>query len=257
MFRSGFRAAADEGRVRRAVRGRVIFGRASLFLAAAAIVAGCSAASPTPELAMSPGSSDTASASAMASATESIAGETAVATPTPTVAPTVAPTPTPTPTAAPTKAATPKPTPTLPPLAIGLCIGAQLKLELVSWENDGTSSYAHVQATNVSSASCNMRGTGRAEIVDGKGKVIADAGSGAAKVSTSDPVYTLAPNGVIYAIITWGNWCKSAPTQKLTAWMGLPFGLGTIKAKAIGDAPIPSCLLSNQGTNVSSEAWLP
>jgi hypothetical protein len=255
MFSPGFRAAVVEGGVRRAV-----VGRAGMFVAVAALVAGCSAASPTPQLAMSPGS-DGASPSATASAMESTAGETATSSPTPspTLAPTDTPTPTPTPapTKAPTPKPTPKPTPTLPPLAIGLCIGAQLKLEIGSWQNDGTSSYAHVQATNVSSASCNMRGTARAEFVDGKGKVIADAGSGAAKVSTSDPVYTLAPNGVIYSIVTWSNWCKAAPTQKVTAWMGLPFGLGTLKAKAIGDAPIPSCLMSNQGTHVSSEAWLP
>ena len=180
-------------------------------------------------------------------------------TPTPTATPTDSPTPTPAPTAAPTKAPTAKPTtpPTpLPPLAIGLCTGAQLKLSITSWQNSGDS-YAHVTATNVSSASCNMRGSARAQILDGHGNTIADAGSSAAKVSSSDPVYTVAPNGTINTIVDWGNWCKIAPTQKVTVAMSLPFGLGRIKAPALGNAPIPSCYVNTQATQVSSEAWLP
>jgi hypothetical protein len=238
--------------------------RSALMLAVAAILAGCSAAAPTPELLMSP-EGPAGNASESASAMESAAGETAVATDTPTLAPTATPTtaPTATPTTAPTptKAPTPKPTakptPTLPPIAIGLCIGKQLKLENNAWHGDTGTSYANVTATNVSSASCNMRGSSRAQVVDGKGKVIADAGSAAAKVTTSDPVYILPPNGQINTIIQWGNWCKAAPTQKVTVQMVLAFGLGTIKAPAIGDAPIPVCYVKTQGTQVSSEAWLP
>jgi hypothetical protein len=238
--------------------------RSALMLTVAAILAGCSAAAPTPELLMSPegsAGSPSESASAVASAMESAAGETAVATDTPTVAPTAAPTPTkaptPKPTAKPTPKPTAKPTPTLPPIAIGLCIGKQLKLENNAWHGDTGTSYANVTATNVSSASCNMRGSSRAQVVDGKGKVIGDAGSAAAKVTTSDPVYTLPPNGQINTIIQWGNWCKAAPAQKVTVQMVLAFGLGTIKAPAIGDAPIPVCYVNTQGTQVSSEAWLP
>jgi hypothetical protein len=260
MFSPASRAKSNSGN---ALHG--LWKRSALMLAVAAVLAGCSAAAPTPELAMSPAGSDSPSAtasaaeSAAASAMESAAGETAVATDTPTAAPTDTPTPapTPTPTKAPTPKPTAKPTPTLPPIAIGLCIGKQLKLENNAWHGDTGTSYANVTATNVSSASCNMRGSSRAQVVDGHGKVIADAGSAAAKVTTSDPVYTLAPNGTINTIIQWGNWCKSAPAQKVTVQMVLAFGLGTIKAPAIGDAPIPTCYVSNQGTQVSSEAWLP
>ena len=202
-------------------------------------------------------------------ATSSVAGATATATatPTPTPTPTLTPsatpspsptdssTPAPTPTPAPTAKPTAKPTP-LPPLAVGLCTAAQLKLTLTSWQNSGDS-YAHVTATNVTSASCDMRGSARAEILDGHGNVIADAGSSAASVRNTDPVYTVAPNGTVNTILDWSNWCKSAPSQKVTVAMALPFDLGRIKAAALGNAPIPSCYTSSQPTAVSSEAWLP
>jgi hypothetical protein len=155
---------------------------------------------------------------------------------------------------------TPAPTPApLPALAIGLCAGAQLSLSITAWVGDpgaGTV-YAHVTATNVSSASCNMRGTSRAQILDRSGSTIADAGSGAAAVSTSDPVYTLAPNGSINTIVQWGNWCSSAPSQNVKVAMVEPFGLGRIVAHDIGAGPVPTCYASGSPTMVSSEAWLP
>jgi hypothetical protein len=146
----------------------------------------------------------------------------------------------------------------LPPLAIGLCRGVQLKLVITAWIGGGSGdSYGHVTAQNVSSASCNMRGTSEAAILDGHGKVIAAAGSSAAKVSVSDPTYTLNPGDSINTIVDWGNWCKSAPAQKVTIEMVQPFGLGAFVAKPNGNAPIPSCYTSTQRTTVSSEAWLP
>jgi hypothetical protein len=145
----------------------------------------------------------------------------------------------------------------LPPLAIGLCIGAQLKLQIGSWQNDGSISYAHIQAKNISSASCSMRGKPRTQIVNGHGTIIADAGAAGGSVSASDPVYTLAPNGIIYDIVTWGNWCKAAPAQNLTVAVVLPFGLGRIAANQIGAAPVPSCYSSGTGQTLSAEHWLP
>jgi hypothetical protein len=179
---------------------------------------------------------------------------TPIPTPTPTPTATPAPTPTPTPTHAP--AATPTP---LPALAIGLCTGAQLTLSITLWEGDpgaGTV-YAHVTATNASSASCNMRGTSEVQFLSSGGSVLADAGSSAAKVSSGDPVYTLAPNGTINTIAQWGNWCKSAPSQNLKVAMIEPFGLGRIVAPANGVGPVPTCYASGSATVASSEAWLP
>jgi hypothetical protein len=201
----------------------------------------------------------TSAATSSAAPASSVAGATVVATSTAT--PTATPTPTPTPTAAPTAAPTPTPkavaTPTpLPALAIGLCTGAQLHLAIAYWIGDpgaGTV-YAHVTATNVSSASCNMRGTSEAQILNGSGTVIADAGSGAAKVKSSDPVYTLAPSGMINTIISWGNWCKAAPSQKIRVALVGPFGLGRIVAPNIGNAPVPTCYASGSSTVVSSDA---
>ena len=206
----------------------------------------------------------TSAATQAPAATSSVAGETAIPTATPTPMPTAtltaAPTPTPTPTASPTPAATSKPTATpLPALAIGLCTGAQLKLQITLWVGDpgaGTV-YAHLTATNVSSATCNMRGSSEAQIVNSGGSVIADAGSGQAHVSSSDPVYTLSPNGTINTITQWGNWCKSAPSQNIKVAMVEPFGLGRIVASANGAAPVPTCYASGSLTVVSSEAWLP
>ncbi len=157
-------------------------------------------------------------------------------------------------------AATPKPTPTpLPALAIGLCTGAQLSLSITSWVGDPGANpvYAHMTATNVSSASCNFRGSSEAQILSAGGSVIADAGSGAATVKNGDPVYALAPNGTINTIIQWGNWCKSAPAQNLKVAMVEPFGLGRIVAPANGVAKVPACFAPSSATAVSSEAWSP
>jgi hypothetical protein len=179
-------------------------------------------------------------------------------TDTPTAAPPVVTAPPAAKTAPP--AATPKPTPTpLPALAIGLCTGAQLSLSITSWVGDPGADpiYAHVTATNVSSASCNMRGASEAQILNAGGTVIADAGSGAATVKSSDPVYALAPNGTINTIVQWGNWCKAASTQNLKVAIVEPFGLGRIVAPANGVVNVPACSASGSATVVSSEAWLP
>jgi hypothetical protein len=102
-----------------------------------------------------------------------------------------------------------------------------------------------------------MRGTPRTQIVDGKGKVIADAGNGGAEISTGDPVYTRAPNGTINDILTWDNWCKSAPRQNVAVAVVMPFGLGRVVSKPLGAGPIPECYSSATGTTLSAEAWTP
>jgi hypothetical protein len=210
----------------------------------ALLIAACSSSSATPL----PAPSDTVAAAT--------ATPTATATASPTDTP--APTPTATPASAPSASHnhTPVPTP-LPPLAVGLCHASQLKLVITLWVNDSTTSYAHVTATNKSSSNCNMRGTSEARIADGHGNIIGDAGASAAKVNSADPVYKLIPGGSVNTIITWGNWCHSKPVQKVFVAMVQPFGLGGFVAKPLGNAPIPTCLLSSQKTQVSSEAWLP
>jgi hypothetical protein len=153
------------------------------------------------------------------------------------------------------------PTP-LPALAIGLCTGAQLKLTINIWvsDNTGDPSYPHLTATNVSSATCNMRGTPRTQILDSHGAVVADSGSGGSEIKTTDPVYPLAPNGQINTIVTWSNWCKSAkPSQPYAAAAVLPFGLGRIAAKPWTSTTTwwPGCFSSGTATTVSAEAWTP
>jgi hypothetical protein len=227
----------------RSTSGRVVL-RPLVAAGIALLIAGCSAASPTPELT----TMDTVAA----------ATATPTATPTSTPLPTDTPAPTPSPTATPSAKpkATPVPT-SLPSLAVGLCKGSQLKLAITLWEGGSGDSYGHVTATNKSSSSCNMRGTSEAQIVDGHGNVIADAGHSAAKVSSSDPIYTLSPGGSINTIVDWGNWCKSSPAQKIVVAMVEPFGLGRFVSKSLGDAPIAACYSSSMKTQVSSEAWLP
>jgi hypothetical protein len=220
----------------------------------ALVAAGCSTSAATP------------SAAPTASPDASLAPSPAVVfvTPTPAATPTDTPATAPTAplvakTAPPVATAPPaKATPTpLPPLAIGLCTGAQLSLSISSWVGDPGADpvYAHVTATNVSSASCNIRGSSEAQILNAVGSVIADAGSGAATVKSTDPVNALAPNGTVNTIVQWGNWCKAAPTQNLKVAMVEPFGLGRIVAPANGQAKVPAC--SGGATMVSSEAWLP
>jgi hypothetical protein len=213
-------------------------GRLGLVVAAAIVaVAACTSA----------GATDTPTA------TQTVAAATATSTETASPSPSPSPVASPSPTAKPTKVPTP-----LPPLAVGLCTASQLKLTITAWYPDGGSGvYAHVTATNKSSKSCNMRGSSEARIVDGHGKIIGDAGSSAAKVSSSDTVYPLAPGAGINTIVQWFNWCTASPAQKVTVAMVQPFGLGGFVAKALGDAPIPQCWLSGQKTQVSSEAWLP
>lgn len=188
--------------------------------------------------------------------TETEAAATATPTATATATPAPTDTPAPTPTAVPTSKPAPVSTP-LPPLAVGLCRASQLKLVITIWVSDTTSSYAHVTATNKSSSSCNMRGTSEARIADGHGNIIGDAGASAAKVVSSDPIYPLAPGGSINTIVTWGNWCHTAPAQKIFVAMVQPFGLGGFVSQSLGNAPIPTCLASKSKTQVSSEAWLP
>ncbi|HEX7492449.1 MAG TPA: DUF4232 domain-containing protein [Candidatus Limnocylindrales bacterium] len=230
---------------------------AIMALVVATAVAGCSTSAATASVApsVSASASTAASAAGVTASATVAASMTPAITASPTSAPTTHSTPAPTPTPA-KPAATPTP---LPALAIGLCTGAQLHLAITSWIGDpgaGTV-YAHLTATNVSSASCSMRGTSEAQILNGSGSVISDAGSGAAKVSSSDPVYTLAPNGTINTITQWGNWCKTAPSQSIRVAMVEPFGLGRIVAPAAGVAPVPTCYASGSGSVVSSEAWLP
>ena len=197
-----------------------------------------------------------ATATPAATPLSSVAGATATASATPTPAASVAPTPAATDTATPSATATPTPKPTpLPPLAIGLCTGSQLKLTLDYWiGSSGTDTYAHVHLTNVSSASCNMRGSPRSQIVSGSGSILVDGGG---EIKTGDPVYTLAPDGSVYDTIVWHNWCKSAPKQKLTVAVYIPFGLGRLKAKANGNAPIAYCFSASSKTTVDGQAWMP
>jgi Protein of unknown function (DUF4232) len=244
--------------------------RIALGIGLAAAVAGCSSAVATPGVApmatvAAVTATPTAAGASPATATPMPSAMPAAtpapsATAQPTLAPTAPPAATPKPTAAKTAPpATPKPTPTpLPALAIGLCTGDQLKLTLDYWiGSSGNPSYPHIDLTNVSSGSCNMRGKPRSQILDGSGAVIVDAGSGGAEISTADTVYTLAPNGIIYDILEWDNWCKSAPKQNLTVAVYMPFGLGRLVAKANGVAPVPGCYASGLPTKLSADYWTP
>ena len=190
------------------------------------------AATATPSAAVTPAPIATAQASATAEAS---------------------PTPTPAPTATPAPVVTP-----LPPLAVGLCKGSQLKLTISAWFPDGGSGvYAHVTAKNKSATACNMRGSSEARIADSHGTIIGDAGAAAAKVTSGDPIYPLAPGGEIYTIIKWFNWCKADPSQKVFVAMVQPYGLGAMIAAPLGNAPIPECWITGGRTQVSSENWLP
>ncbi len=212
-------------------------GRLGLIAVAALFASGCTAAAST-----------SAPSQTVAAATDT-AG--ATSSPTPTPLPTATTTATPSPTLAPTQAPTP-----LPPLAVGLCTGSQLKLVITAWYPDsGSGVYAHLTAKNKSTKSCNMRGAPEARIVDGHGRIIGD--SGAAKISSGDTVYPLSPGGTINTIVTWFNWCKTAPAQKVTVAAVQPFGLGGEVAAPLGNAPIPQCWISGGKTQVSVEAWLP
>jgi hypothetical protein len=221
--------------------------RAVLGVGLTLVVAACAATGASPTA--TPLSSVSGVTATPANSPSANVAPTATASPTDTALPTTTPKATP--------KLTPKPTP-LPALAIGLCTGSQLKLTLDYWiGSSGNPSYAHVHLSNVSSATCNMRGTPRSQIVSGSGSVIVDSGSGSGEISTGDPVWTLIPNGVVYSIIEWDNWCKSAPKQKVTVAVYVPFGLGRLQAKAPGDAPIANCSSSGSKSKVAATQWNP
>ena len=140
-----------------------------------------------------------------------------------------------------------------------MCTSAQLSLSITIWvgASGAATVDAHTTATNVSSSSCNMRGRAEAQILDASGTVIADAGSAAARVLTTDLIYPLAPNGKINSIIHWGNWCKTAPAQNVRVAVIEPYGLGRMVAPASGAAPVPACAAPASGPLVHADAWLP
>jgi hypothetical protein len=130
-------------------------------------------------------------------------------------------------------------------LAAGMCRGTQLHAAITFWEGNTGSPVAHVAATNVSPAICDMRGVADAQIVDGNGLIIADPGAGSASATPVDPVLTLLPGESARTTVTWSNYCvMSMPVQNVTVAFVLPLGLGRVVATTTVRAQVPDC----QGT---------
>ena len=157
--------------------------------------------------------------------------------------------------AATTSAQTPGPN----PLAAGMCTAAQLAGTVTGWYGDTGTPLAYVTITNVSSAGCDVRGTSEAQIVDGHGGIVGDAGPGAAGARLSDTVFTLAPGASVQTTVRWGNWCTALPpAQNVTVAFVLPLGLGRFVAGTSRLAPIADCAMSAESAPVvTSEPWRP
>lgn len=155
--------------------------------------------------------------------------------------------------------AVPTAPPSSDPLAAGMCEGSQLRAVVTSWEGNTGTPLARVTATNVSAASCDMRGMSEAQIVDGRGAVIGDAGAGAAAATTNDPAYAVASGASVETVVRWGNWCTTLPpAQEVTVAFVLPLGLGRFVASTSVAAPIPDCAMTAESPPVvSSDPWQP
>jgi len=133
-----------------------------------------------------------------------------------------------------------------------MCRATQLSAAITFWEGNTGSPVAHVAATNVSSAICDMRGLADAQIVDGNGVVIADPNAGFNIATTVDPVLTLLPGESARTTVTWSNYCSmTMPVQNVTIAFVLPLGLGRLVATTTVRAQVPDC----QGT-ANSPLWV-
>ena len=138
-----------------------------------------------------------------------------------------------------------------------MCGASQLRAGITGWEGNTGTPIAHVAATNVSSASCAMRGTAQAQIVDAYGGIVGEQNPGAASVLATDPEISLAPGASVATSVRWGNWCTSLPpAQPVTVAFVLPFGLGRVVAAPSGHAPVPDCASTAESPPVvTSDAW--
>jgi Protein of unknown function (DUF4232) len=156
----------------------------------------------------------------------------------------------------PATAATPMARATEPSTA-GMCRAVELRASVTDWEGNTGTPVAHVTLTNASRATCVVRGTAQAQIVDATGGIVGEATAGTASVSTADPAISLAPGTTLTTTVQWGNWCTSLPpAQPVTVSFVLPLGLGRVVAAAAGNAPVPDCAMEAESPPVvTSTAW--
>jgi hypothetical protein len=149
------------------------------------------------------------------------------------------------PTATSSASSPPTTSPSRNPIAAGMCRAGQLAVAITYWEGNTGSPIAHVTATNISPASCDMRGLPDAQMIDGNGAIIADPGAGSASATPADPALTLQPGESAQTTVTWSNYCQMVqPVQNVTVAFVLPLGLGRVVATTTARAQVPDC----QGT---------
>ncbi len=211
----------------------------ALALAAMLVVAACSGsvapssdvtstllpAAPSQASSASTGPSTAPSAALSASASASTA---------PSAAPSASPTASPSP--------TPKPTPVPTPV----CTSGMLTGKVTGWQGAMGSQIATVKLTNASSATCNLRGTPRLQLVDAGGHILIDSqtqgAAGLPHVSPGDKTWRLVPAGWVTTMVQVSDYCgATTPVLPTTIGFYLPSNGGRLVAAAGPGGAVPPC----------------
>jgi hypothetical protein len=155
---------------------------------------------------------------------------------------------TPSPTVAPT--ATPVPT-------LGPCAPADLAARITLWEGATGHRIAHVELTNLGTASCDLGAIDRPQLVDGRGAILIDGAAPAASDSL-----TVSPRGVLTTLVQDDNYCgPDVVTPPVTVAFVLPNEVGRFVATPLSRTDlsgVPPCLGAPGSAGIiEMQPWAP
>jgi len=145
-------------------------------------------------------------------------------------------------------AATARPT---PQPTIGPCSPNQLSARITLWEGAAGSRIAHVELQNVGAHPCIVEAMDRPQLVDGHGSVLIDGPPAGPSASL-----TVAPGGVLQALVEDSNYCGPTPAAPVTIRFVLRDGQRfTAAPLSPSDATVPPCLGSGSPSAISMRPW--
>ncbi|MFB2922713.1 hypothetical protein [Aerosakkonema funiforme] len=114
--------------------------------------------------------------------------------------------------------------------AIAPCQASALRGVAQGWSRDSQSLGGNFYITNKSSRPCALNTSSRMQIVDGQGQPLPigrplTSGFWGSPVRSS---FVLKPNDSLFALVVWGNWCRSAPKWDISIRITLPANGGQI-----------------------------
>ncbi len=118
--------------------------------------------------------------------------------------------------------------------------------KVTGWQGASGSQIATVKLTNASSATCNLRGTPRLQLVDAGGHILIDSqtqgASGLPHVSPGDKTWPLVPSGWVTTMVQVSNYCgATTPVLPTTIGFYLPSNGGRLVAAAGPGGSVPPC----------------